>query len=126
MPAARHILIVDDEAVIRELLAEVLTLSGYRVSQAATAAAAKKILRADPPDLLVTDLQLEQSDGLELLAETKASHPDLPTLLLTGVLFDEDTVETRLRGKVSAYLPKTSPLKVVIAEIVNLLGSPKA
>jgi|CXWL01.1.fsa_nt_gi two-component system response regulator GlrR len=123
MSAAKHILIVDDEAVIRELLTEVLTMAGYRVSPAATAAAAKQLLLADRPDLMVTDLQLEQSDGLALLAEIKAAHPDMPTLLLTGVLFDEETVEARLRGKVSAYLPKTSPLKVIVAEVGHLLRS---
>lgn len=122
MPAPRHILIVDDEAVIRDLLTEVLTLAGYRVSQAATVAAAKKLLAAERPDLIVTDLQLEQSDGLVLLAEIRLKHPDLPTLLLTGVLFDEETVEARLRDKVSAYLPKTSPLKTIVAEVARLLA----
>ena len=123
MSTPRHILIVDDEAVIRDLLAEVLTLAGYRVSPVATVAAARKLLAAGPPDLVISDLQLEQSDGLALLAEIKAAHPTLPTLLLTGVLFDEETVEASLRGKVSAYLPKTSPLKDIIAEVRRLLGA---
>ncbi|MBI2814309.1 MAG: response regulator [Opitutae bacterium] len=122
MPAPKHILIVDDEAVILDLLAEVLTLAGHRVSQAATVAAARKVLADGRPDLVITDLQLEQSDGLALLAEVKAAHPDLPTLLLTGVLFDEETVEARLRDKVSAYLPKTTPLKFIVAEVARLLG----
>ena len=122
MTAPKYILIVDDEVVIRELLAEVFTLAGYRVGQVASAAAAKKLLDAERPDLLITDLQLEHSDGLTLIAEIKADHPDLPTLLLTGLLFDEETVEARLRVKVSAYLPKTAPLKTITETVARLLG----
>ena len=91
-------------------------------SQAATGAAAKKLLAAGGADLIITDLQLEQSDGLALLEEIKATHPDMPTLLLTGVLFDEETVEAHIGKKVSAYLPKTSPLRIILAEIARLLG----
>lgn len=122
MPDPKHILLVDDEAVIRELLAEVLAISGHRVSQAATAAAAKQVLARERADLIITDLQLEQSDGLALIAEIKADHPEVPTLLLTGVLFDEETVDARIREKASAYLPKTAPLKTILAEVTRLLG----
>lgn len=122
MPAPKHILLVDDEAVIRDLLAEVLILAGYRISQAPSVVAARQILTAERPDLVVTDLQLEQSDGFALIAELRATHPDVPILLLTGVLFDEETVEARFQGKVSAYLPKTSPLKTIVAEVGRLLN----
>lgn len=122
MPAPKHILLVDDEAVIRDLLAEVLTLAGYRVRQAPSVVAARQALAAERPDLVVTDLQLEQSDGFALIAELRAVHPDVPILLLTGVLFDEETVEARFQGKVSAYLPKISPLKTIVAEVGHLLN----
>ena len=122
MPEPKHILIVDDEADIRDILGSALEMSGYRVSQADSAAAAKRIVAAAAPDLIITDLQLESSDGLELVAEIKLQHPQMPTLLLTGVLFDEKAVEERLRKKVSSYLVKTASLKTILAEIVRLLG----
>ena len=122
MAQPKHILIVDDEADIRDILSGALEMAGYRVSQADSAAAAKRLVADGPPDLIITDLQLENSDGLELIAEIKLQHPQLPTLLLTGVLFDEKAIEDRLRKKVSGYLHKTAPLKTIRAEIVRLLG----
>jgi len=122
MPAPKHILLVDDEAPIREVLAEALSSAGHQVSQAESAAAAKRIVAATPPDLLVSDLQLEQSDGLALIAEIKASHPHIPTLLLTGILFDEKAIEERISKKVTLYLPKISPLKTILSEVQRLLG----
>lgn len=122
MAPPKYILIIDDETAIRELLAEALTMAGFRVGQAASASAARKLLAAELPDLLITDLQLEQSDGLTFVSEIKSAHPHLPALLLTGVLFDEEAVERQLLGKVSAYLPKTAPLKSIIAEARRLVG----
>jgi len=122
MPAPKHILIVDDAAPIREVLVEALSAAGHQVSQADSVAASKRIVAATPPDLIVTDLQLEQSDGLVLIADIKSSHPTIPTLLLTGILFDEKAIEERISKKVTLYLPKTAPLKTILAEIQRLLG----
>ena len=125
MPEQKHILIVDDEEPIRELLGEALAIAGYRVSVADSVSTAKRIVAATAPDLIITDLQLEQSDGLALIEEIKSSHPDMPTVLLTGMLFDERAVEERINKKVSIYLAKTSPLKVILAEVNRLLGVAK-
>jgi len=122
MPKRKHILIVDDEAPIREVLAEALADAGHQVSQADSAALAKRIVAATPPDLIMTDLQLEHSDGLELIEEINSSHPGIPTVLLTGMLFDEKAIEERISQKVTLYLPKTSPLKTILAEVLRLLG----
>ena len=121
MPEPKHILIVDDEADIRDILSSALEMAGYRVSQADSVAAAKRLVAEAPPDLIITDLQLENSDGLAMIAEIKLQLPQVPTLLLTGVLFDEKAVEERLRKKVSSYLAKTASLKTILAEIIRLL-----
>ena len=118
----KHILIVDDEAVIRDLLTEFLTFSDYRVTAVGSAREAKEIVRAGLPDLLISDLQLEDSDGLAMIEQLKAAHGDLPVILLTGVLFDPHVIEGTLSKKVSAYLPKTSPLARILAEVQRLIG----
>ena len=116
----KHILIVDDEVEIRDLLTRCLSGS-YRITAVASAADAKRTVQTDPPHLLISDLQLEDSDGLEMIEELKALLPDLPVILLTGVLFDAEVVSETLDKKVSAYLPKTSPLTRILDEIKRLL-----
>ena len=118
----KHILIVDDEAVIRDLLTEFLTFSDYRVTAVGMAREAKEIVRRDPPELVISDLQLEDSDGLLMIEQLKASNKDLPVILLTGVLFDPHVIEGTLSKKVSAYLPKTSPLSRILSEVQRLIG----
>jgi len=118
----KHILIVDDEAVIRELLTEFLTFNQYRVTAVASAMEAKETVRTDVPDLVISDLQLEDSDGLEMIEQLKTAHKDLPVILLTGVLFDPHVIQGAISKKVSSYLPKTSPLAQVLAEVKRLVG----
>ena len=118
----KHILLVDDEAPIREMLALALGRSGYRVTDVSSAAEAERIVQSDPPHLIISDLQLEESDGLDLIAKVKATAPHVPVILLTGVLFDEQVVRDALGDKISCYLHKSSPLSKIVAEVRRLLG----
>ncbi|MBM3852846.1 MAG: response regulator [Verrucomicrobia bacterium] len=118
----KHILLVDDEAPIREILAQMLDESGYRVSQAESAVEAQNLARTDAPDLIISDLQLEESDGLTMITQLKAQRPDLPVILLTGVLFDADVVQNTLMKVVTAYLPKTTPLAKILSEVKRCAG----
>ena len=117
----KHILIVDDEAPIREILAQMLGQNGYRVTEAATANEAQQVALRDAPDLLISDLQLEESDGLAMIGRLKGPRPGLPVILLTGVLFDDDVVRDTLSKVVTAYLPKTTPLSKILEEVRRVL-----
>jgi DNA-binding response OmpR family regulator len=67
-----HILVVDDEAGVRDLLQEYLTMHGFAVSAAAGAAAARNVLAAAPPvDLVVLDLRMPGEDGLDFARELR-------------------------------------------------------
>lgn len=116
-----HILTIDDEQNIRYLLSEVLTAGGYRVTGAETAAEGLAIVRRDPPDLIITDLQLEETDGFEFIEEVKQLAPHIPVMLLTGVLFDPMTVEQLGEKKIAAYLEKTAPLERILREVRRIL-----
>jgi DNA-binding NtrC family response regulator len=126
MPMKKHILAIDDEADIRQLLQEALTLKGYRVSTAAEPEAAKKIVQQDPPQLIILDLQIEEGDGFVLLEEIKRMEPNMPVLLLTGALFDRNAVRETIEKKVSRYLDKTASLSTIVSEIQRLLGDAPA
>jgi DNA-binding NtrC family response regulator len=117
-----HILVIDDEAPIREMLKLGLERRGYRVSEASSAIDAKRVVREDAPQLVISDLQLEDSDGLELVGQLKEQFPNVPVLLLTGVYFDAAVVDAALGSKVSAYLHKTASLEKIVSEVTRLLG----
>lgn len=117
----QHILTIDDEDQIRDILGQVLTSKGYRVSDAATAAAALAIVRRDPPDLVITDLQLEESDGFELIDELKSIAPGIPVILLTGVLFDTEVTQRLGEHQIAAYIEKTAPLERILQEVRRVL-----
>ncbi len=119
----KHILIVDDEVEIRDLLGLFLTSNGYRVTALETAMEALRLVKTDRPDLIISDLQLEDSDGLEMIDQLKATLPDTPVILLTGVLFDAQVFRETLSKRVSAYLVKTSPLSRIHEEIRRLIGA---
>lgn len=118
----RHILLIDDEVDILAVLSETLTLEGYRVSTARTAEAARRIIQSDPPHLVIADLQMEETDGLVLAAELTKTLPDVPTLLLTGVVFDHDVVRDVIQKQFSSYLAKMTPLSDILSEIRRLLA----
>ena len=118
----KHLLIVDDEAEIRDLLGLFLTSHGYQVTGVETAVEALRFVKTTKPDLIISDLQLEDSDGLEMIEQLKATLPDTPVILLTGVLFDPEVFRDTLSKKVSVYLMKTSPLSKIKAEIEQLLA----
>lgn len=122
----KHILLVDDEAVICELLGQFLTASGYRISTAGNAVQALKVAQSDPPQLIITDLQLEDSDGLAMVDQLKAALPDpnTPVILLTGVFFDPAVFRDTLSKKVSGYVYKTAALSEILGEVQRLIGAP--
>jgi CheY-like chemotaxis protein len=65
---------------------------------------------------------MEDTDGLELIDQIKTFLPDLPVILLTGVIFDPEVVRDTISKKVSIYLDKTCSLQRVTQEVQRLLG----
>jgi two-component system nitrogen regulation response regulator NtrX len=117
----KHILTIDDEEVILNLLREFLEEEGYEIARATTPREAKAAVAAQPPDLIITDLQLANSDGLELVDSIRETLPDVPVILLTGVWFDEQTIDEKLSHRISAYHHKTAPLAKLLQTVRRLL-----
>jgi CheY-like chemotaxis protein len=81
----RQVLLVDDEATVRETLAAALEDAGYAVRVAGDGTEALRILESDAPvDVLVTDLAMPGMDGLAVIRSARQQRPDLPSVLLTG------------------------------------------
>ncbi|MAJ64142.1 MAG: sigma-54-dependent Fis family transcriptional regulator [Alphaproteobacteria bacterium] len=99
---AHDILIVDDEADIRTMIADILQDEGYEVRQAADADQALEAVKSRQPSLVILDIWLEGSrmDGLGILEILRHEHPGLPVLMISG----HGTVETAVAAiKKGAY-----------------------
>src|SRR5579862_1136225 len=81
--AAIHVLIVDDEPTIREACAKVAQMSGMHATTVATAEEATEVIENTAIDIVLTDLMLPQTSGLELLKRVHETHPNLPVIVLT-------------------------------------------
>ncbi len=120
---SQHILVVDDEAQIRELLAIYLAKQRYRVSTAASSAETTHVLAAGPVDLVVLDIGLNDEDGLKLLARIKNEYPSVKVVMLTGMGFVEDLLEEAHEKGADGYVSKVLPLDELLLAIQRTLES---
>jgi response regulator RpfG family c-di-GMP phosphodiesterase len=113
---AARILVVDDERVIREILAEFLTLEGFSVNTVEDGEKALTELRLNPYDLLITDLKMPRLSGLQLLEKIEAERLGVLTVLMTGFGTVETAIEAMKKG---AYDYLLKPFKV--EEVIHVV-----
>ena len=123
---ATHILVVDDDQKIRDLLSRFLFESGFRVTGASDAASARAAMRGLSFDLILLDVMMPGDSGLVLARELK-SKTDLPIILLTARADPEDRIEG-LEAGVEDYIPKPFEPRELVLRIQNILrrGRPPA
>jgi two-component system, OmpR family, response regulator len=125
--AMDHILVVDDDPNIRQLLGDYLHNMGYQASAATGGAQMKQVLKAAQVDLVVLDLMLEDEDGLDLTRELRRDH-DVPIIILSarGALLDRIL---GLEMGADDYLPKPFDPRELLAKIKTVLrrsrGTPR-
>ncbi|MBA3936343.1 MAG: sigma-54-dependent Fis family transcriptional regulator [Planctomycetes bacterium] len=118
---AAAILIVDDDAAVCWALEQVLRSQGYRVTIAADAAAARRLVRRARPDLVITDVRMPGESGLDLLAGLKQEYPGLPVVVTTAHGTMETAIEAVARGAFD-YLPKPLDLDRTLDLVKRALG----
>jgi len=92
-----NLLVVDDEQHVRQLCADVAAQSGMKVTTVATAEEALAVLENSVVDILMTDLKLPESSGLDLLQQIRDSHPEVAVIVLTQYgTIDSAVTATRL------------------------------
>jgi excisionase family DNA binding protein len=120
--AARpRVLVVDDEASIRDLLAKTLALAEYDVDVAADGRSALERMRMYPYDLLIADLKMPGMDGLTVIREAKRYKADLPVIIITGFSTESSAIEAVNLG-VAGYLTKPFRVPQVLAAAAKALG----
>ncbi len=125
--ARQRVLVVDDEASIRDLLAKTLALAEYEVDTAPDGSAALDRLREGRSayNLVIADLRMPGMDGLTLIREVKQINPNLPIIIITGFSTESSAIEAVNLG-VAGYLTKPFRVPQVLAAAAKALGASAA
>ena len=102
-----RVLVVDDEAAMREILAQRLESWGYQVLLAPDAETAGAMAEGEDPQVVISDVVLPGTTGIELLPRLKAGRPERPVILITAHGSIDDAVEAMKRGALDFH---TKPL----------------
>jgi two-component system OmpR family response regulator len=115
-----NVLVVDDEAVLAEMVSMALRYEGWNIATAGDGSAAIAAARAQRPDVVVLDVMLPDMSGLDVLHKLREEHPQLPVLLLTA----KDAVEDRIAGLTAGgddYVTKPFSIEEVVLRLRALL-----
>ena len=123
----QRVLVVDDEAGIRDLLSRTLAMAEYEVDTMSDGVSALHRLRAtrDAYNLVIADLRMPGMDGLTMIREVKQINPHIPIIIITGYSSESAAIEAVNLG-VAGYLTKPVGIPQVLAAAAKALGAPAA
>lgn len=101
----QHLLVIDDEPLMREFVEEAMVRAGHRVDTAGSGAEGLALYEKKQHDLVITDLKMKQMDGLEVLRRVKQASAGTPVIVMTGYATIETAI-TALKGGASDYILK--------------------
>jgi len=116
------ILFVDDEEQIRRLLTSFLGRRGYAVTTAVDGQDALNILETETPDMVITDVNMPNIDGVELTRRLRADprHANLPIIMLSAKVQTDEILAGYAEGA-DEYVPKPVEMRVLAAKVESLL-----
>lgn len=119
----KRILVVEDDPVNLQILADFLGANGYAIEGAASGPDGLHRFRASPPDLVLLDVQLPRQNGFEVCGEMKRTGAT-PVVLMSAVYTDRDHVERMTaRGiRADGYLEKPFDLTLLLDQVRRLVG----
>jgi len=120
-----NVLLVDDDEILRERLAQAIRARGYEVKTAGSAEEALREVAKDSPEMAVLDLKMPGMSGLDLLRELRQHDPATRVLMLTGYGSIATAVQAVREGAVG-YLPKPADADEILAALAGKeAGAPK-
>lgn len=120
-----HLLVVEDDPQMRDLMRKVLVRDGYDVREAEDGLAAKGILADEHFDLVITDLLMPNDGGLSLLGHVSRACPETPVIIVTA-FGDWDTYAQALARGASAFISKPLRLAELRAAVRTALAAREA
>jgi CheY-like chemotaxis protein len=122
MSETKHILLLEDEPETRAMMTAMVESGGYRVTAVETGNQAVTAAREDPPDLVVSDLNVPGLDGIKFIAMLRHINTfEAPIVVVSG-LSKEREVQEALDAGADAFLPKPVTRDDLLAKIGILLG----
>lgn len=116
----QQILVIEDDAAIRQGIVDALTFEGYATYEAGTAARGREMALSVACDLILLDLILPGGDGLEILREVRQTRPTLPVVILTARGAEDDRVKGLQLGA-DDYVVKPFSVKELLARVAAVL-----
>lgn len=118
----QKILFVDDEEQIRRLLSSFLTRRGYLVQTAVDGQEALNFLEKERPDLVITDVNMPNVDGVELTRRLRADprHENMPIIMLSAKVQTDEILAGYAEGA-DEYVPKPIEMRILAAKVESLL-----
>ncbi len=115
-----HLLVIDDDTRIRQLLSSYLSENGFRVTAASDAGAARERMRAMEYDLIIMDIMMPGENGLELSRDLRAANNDVPILFLSALADAEDRITGLMAGG-DDYLGKPFEPRELLLRVSSIL-----
>lgn len=115
-----HVLVVDDEVAITDLITEVLSIAGYQVTTSSDGLDALNQIRRSKFDLILLDVNLPKVDGFAVLEKIREGAPTQPIIMISARI-DKDDVTRGLRLGADDYVRKPFSVEELVLRIENLL-----
>ena len=124
VPRYRRVLLVEDEAPLRNVIARNLTSRGIDVHEASTVAEALAAANGAPrdlPDLLLLDINLPDRSGWDVLRDLRRRQLQIPTIVISAVRVSQNRLD---EFQPMAYLPKPFPIEALLRLVVGQVATP--
>jgi len=115
------ILIVDDEAKIRELIIKYAKHEGFETAEAADGMEAVKKFEEENPDLVIMDITMPNMDGLQALKKIREAHPDAKVVMCTA-MGQESMVVDAIKSGAKDFVVKPFNAERITSTVKNILG----
>lgn len=119
VPRYRHVLLVEDQASLRQVIVRNLTSRGVQIREAATVDEAIRASHAEVPDLLLLDINLPDRSGWDVLRDLSQRHIAVPTIVVSAVRVSQSRLD---EFHPLAYLPKPFPIEALLRLVLGTSG----
>jgi DNA-binding NtrC family response regulator len=125
MTTTTDILIIEDDPIMREALAELLEGEGYGVRKAANGRAGLEAVRFAAPALVITDIHMPESNGATVIAKLKEQYPGVPVIAISGLFNSGHGLDADAAITLGAACALAKPFKCgdLLRAVADLLGS---
>jgi CheY-like chemotaxis protein len=119
-----RILVVDDNAGVRTSARALLEAAGFQVVEAESGAAALRVLRSEGTDVVLTDIFMPDTDGIELIHALRRDSPDLPIVAMSGG--GKDVLAVARSFGAAGIVEKPLTQRKLVGAIRRAIGAPRA